>query len=172
MSCLPCPSLHSFLAFPDFFRFYHSVHYCYIYFEILVHAVLPRFFLAALYFLTFPLYPLLSVPTLLSCPITSVCVSCLHFSEQPPPPPCHYSIVLLGIFLLSIPLLSLAVCPVSCPVRHPWSIPSKDLHPNTQSSIRSWLSLSSFSELKMNSLAVLAFCPRVLSCYPVLGVLS
>jgi hypothetical protein len=86
MSCLPCPSLHSFLAFPDFFRFYHSVQYCYIYFKILVHAVLPRFFLAALYFLTFPVYPLLSVPTLLSCPITSVCVSCLHFAEQPPPP--------------------------------------------------------------------------------------
>jgi hypothetical protein len=87
MSCLPCPSLHSFLAFPDFFRFYHSVQYCYIYFKILVHGVLPRFFLAALYFLTFPVYPLLSVPTLLSCPITSVCVSCLHFSEHPPPPP-------------------------------------------------------------------------------------
>ncbi len=121
MSCLPCPSLHSFLAFPDFFRFYHSVQYCYLYFKIHVHAVLPRFFLAALYFLTFPVYHLLSVPTLLSCPITSVCVSCLHFAEQPPPLSCHYSIVLLGIFILSIPLLSLAVRPVSCPVHHPWS---------------------------------------------------
>jgi hypothetical protein len=32
--------------------------------------------------------------------------------------------------------------------------------------------LSSFSECIMNSLAVLASCPRGLSCYPVLGVLS
>jgi hypothetical protein len=67
-SCLPCPSLHSFLSSPVFFKFYHSVQYCYI------------CFLDALYFLTFPVYPLLSVPTLLSCPITPVCDSCLYFA--------------------------------------------------------------------------------------------
>jgi hypothetical protein len=27
-SCLPCPSLHSFLSSPVFFRFYHSMQYC------------------------------------------------------------------------------------------------------------------------------------------------
>jgi len=47
--------------------------------KILVHAVL-WFFLAALYFLTFPDYPVLSVATILSCPITPVCVSCLYFA--------------------------------------------------------------------------------------------
>jgi len=40
-SCLPCPSVHSFLSSPVFFRFYYSVQYCYLY------------FFAALYFLDF-----------------------------------------------------------------------------------------------------------------------
>ena len=67
-SCLPCPSLHSILSSLVFFRFYHSEQYCYLY------------FLAALYYLDFPVYSLLSVLTLLSCPITLVCVSCLYFA--------------------------------------------------------------------------------------------
>jgi hypothetical protein len=117
MSCLPCPSLHSFLAFPDFFRFYHSVQYCYIYFKILVHGVLPRFFLAALYFLTFPVYPLLSVPTLLSCPITSVCVSCLHFAKQPPPPllPLQYCPARHLLTFNPSPVSCSPSCLLSCP---------------------------------------------------------
>ncbi len=52
-SCLPCPSLHSFLSSPVFFRFYHSVQYFYLY------------FLAALYFLDFLFWPSCPDPSLL-----------------------------------------------------------------------------------------------------------
>ena len=175
MSCLPCPSLHSFLSSPVFFRFYHYVQCCYLY------------FLAALYFLDFPVYPLLSVLTLLSCPITLVCISCLYLLSNPPSPAitvlscsASYSILLscpvpwcLSCLLLSI--LSLTARPVSCPVCHPWSILSKELYLNIQYKIQSWLSFSSFHvPLIIFSRSVLAERPvqEVLSCYPVLGILS
>jgi hypothetical protein len=51
--------------------------------KILVHAVLLWFFLAALYFLTFPDYPVLSVLNLLSWLSLLSCLSCLYFPEQP-----------------------------------------------------------------------------------------
>ncbi len=102
-SCLPCPSLHTFLSSPVFFRFYHSVQYCYLY------------FLAALYFLDFPVYPLLSVQTLLSCPITPVCVSVsILLSNLTSPSPAITLLSCLHLTQSYFPVLSLAVCPVSC----------------------------------------------------------
>jgi hypothetical protein len=86
------------------------------------------------------------------------------------------------------PVLSLAVCPVSCcpsclllPVLSPVLSVTPDLFCLRNSiqtyctiQIQSWLSFSNFREPIIISLSVLAERPvqEVLSCYPVLGVLS
>jgi hypothetical protein len=99
-----------------------------------------------------------SYPILLSIPVLSLAVC---------PVSCCPSCLLLSV-------KSLAVRPVSCPVCHPWSILSKKLYPYIQCIIQSWLTFSSFREPIIISLDILAECPvqEVLSCYPVLGILS
>ena len=98
-SCLPCPSLHSFLSSPVFFRFYHYVQCCYLY------------FLAALYFLDFPVY------SPFSCPVPSLLFAfpvSIFLSNPLSPAITALSCSASYSILLSIPVLSLAVCPVSC----------------------------------------------------------
>ncbi len=155
--------------------------YCYLLFKILVHSVLPRLFLAALYFLTVPsvisfLFRT-SCPAYHSCPAFPVSIflnnlyTPLHFLYCPAP--CS------KVFLLSTPVLSLAVRPVSCPVCHNWSIL---LYPNTQFNIIALVFIFEFCKLSITYVIDCfswTYCPRgsvlivlfILSGCPVLGIL-
>jgi hypothetical protein len=85
--------------------------YCYLLFKILVHSVLPRLFLAALYFITFP--SVMSFLFRTSCPAYHSCPAFpvyIFLNNLYTPLHCHYC--LSGILLKG--LLTFNPCPVPC----------------------------------------------------------
>jgi hypothetical protein len=128
--------------------------YCYLLFKILVHSVLPRLFLAALYFLTFPsvisfLFRI-SCPAYHSCPAFPVSIFLNNLYT-----PLHSDYCLPGILLKG--LLTFNPCPVPCCPSCLLSCLSqliysaKELYPNTQFNIIVQVFIFEFCKLP--------FCP-------------
>jgi hypothetical protein len=124
--------------------------YCYLLFKTLVHSVLPRLFLAALYFLTFQsvisfLFRT-SCPAYHSCPAFPVSIFLNHLYT---PLNCHYC--LPGILLKG--LLTFNPCPVPCCPSCLLSCLSqliysaKELYPNTQFNIIGLVFIFEFCKL-------------------------
>ncbi len=124
LSCLLCPTFLSVLS--CLLWFYHSIGIA-ISFQKTCPLCSAQGLLSCSVFSYFPVCHLFAVPTLLSCRITPVLPFLSLFSWTTftllytafiiaCPAPCS------KVFLLSTPVLSLAVRPVSCPVCHNWSI--------------------------------------------------